>query len=140
VKNRWSIWLFVILFGAIGFATQRGREKSSSGEEFVGMWSGSWQATGGSGGFELTLEKDKDGAVAGKVSVTGEPTYKASFKELSFDGNKMKAKYDFTPSAADAEVWLTATFDGNKADGAWSLRVKADGSEVAAGTWSVAKK
>jgi hypothetical protein len=52
----------------------------------------------------------------------------------------MNAKYDFTPSAADAEVWLTATFDGNKADGTWSLRVKAEGSEVAAGTWSVTKK
>jgi len=135
-----GVWLLVFLFTGISVAAQRGPEKSSSGEEFVGVWSGSWQATGGSGGgFELTLEKNAD-AVAGRVSVTGEPTYKANFKTLSFDGKKMNAKYDYPPSAADAEVWLTATFDGNKADGTWSLRVKADGSEVAAGTWSVAKK
>jgi hypothetical protein len=140
VKSRSTFWLFVFLFSAICSAAQRGPEKSSSGEEFVGVWSGSWQATGSSGGFELTLEKNKDGGDAGRVSVTGEPTYKASFKALSFDGNKMNAKYDFPPSEADAEVWLTATFDGNKANGTWSLRVKADGSEVAAGTWSVTKK
>jgi hypothetical protein len=141
VRKRSSIWLFLFLLsGSICFAAQAGPEKSSSGEEFIGVWSGSWQGAGGSGGFELTLEKSKEGGVAGKVSVTGEPTYKATFKTLSFDGKKMNAKYDFPPSEADAEVWLTATFDGNKAEGTWSLRVKADGSEVAAGTWSVTKK
>lgn len=139
MRNRASIWLFLFLFNAICFAAQRGGEKSS-GAEFAGLWAGSWQATGSSGGFELTLEKNQDGGVAGKVSVTGEPTYKASFKALSFDANKMDAKYDFPPSPADAEVWLTAEFDGDKANGTWSLRAKADGSEVAAGTWSVTKK
>jgi hypothetical protein len=135
-----GVWLLLFLFTGICLAAQRGPEKSSSGEEFVGVWSGSWQATSSSGGFELTLEKNTDGGLAGRVSVTGEPTYKASFKALSFDGNKMNAKYDFPPSSADAEIWLAATFDGNKANGTWSLRVKADGSEVAAGTWSVTKK
>lgn len=140
MRKHSSIWLLLWLLATIGLAAQRGTEKSSSsGEDYVGVWSGSWQAAAGnSGGFELMLEQSKDG-VAGKVSVTGEPTYKALFKTLSFDGNKMNAKYDFPPSEADAEVWLTAAFDGNKADGTWSLRVKADGSEVAAGTWSVAK-
>src|SRR6476646_505176 len=90
------------------------------------------EGAGGSCVFEVTFEKNPD-AVVGKVSVTGEPTYKASFKALAFEGKKMNAKYDFPPNAADAEVWLTATFDGNRANGTWSLRVKADGSEVAAG-------
>ena len=128
-----------MLFTGIGSAAQRGPDKPSSGEEFVGVWSGTWEGAGGSGGFEVTFEKNPD-AVVGKVSVTGEPTYKASFKALSFEGKKMNAKYDFPPNAADAEVWLTATFDGNRANGTWSLRVKADGSEVAAGTWAVTKK
>lgn len=140
MRNRLTIWLLVFAFTAICVSAQRGPEKPSSGEEFAGVWSGSWQGTGSSGGFELTLEKNQDSGIAGKVSVTGEPTYKASFKALSFDGNKMNAKYDFPPSEATAEVLLTATFDGNKANGTWSLRVKADGSEVAAGTWSVTKK
>jgi hypothetical protein len=140
VRTRASVWLFLFLLSGIGSAAQRGSEKPSSGEEFIGVWSGSWKGAGGSGGFEVVLEKSKDGDVAGRVSVTGEPTYKATFKALSFDGKKMNAKYDFPPSEADAEVWLSATFDGNEANGTWSLRVKADGSEVAAGTWSVSKK
>jgi hypothetical protein len=140
VRDRSIVWLFLLLFGVVCSAAQRGPGGSSSGEEFVGVWSGTWEGAGGSGGFELTLEKSPESGVAGKVSVTGEPTYKASFKALSFDGKKMNAKYDFPPNEADAEVALAATFDGNNAKGTWSLRAKADGSEVAAGTWSVAKK
>jgi hypothetical protein len=87
----------------------------------------------------LTLEKPKEGALTGSVSVSGEPSYKATLKTVSFDGAKMTAKYDFTPDAA-AEVVLTATFDGNKASGNWSLLEKATGNEVASGGWKVARK
>ncbi len=51
----------------------------------------------------------------------------------------MTAKYDFPPND-QAEVVLVATFDGNTAKGTWSLRGKADGAEVVAGTWTVSKK
>jgi hypothetical protein len=51
----------------------------------------------------------------------------------------MTGAYDFTPNN-EAEVILTATFEGSTAKGSWSLRAKADGTEVAAGTWSVTKK
>ena len=115
------------------------QQGASTGEEFVGVWSGGWEGSGSSGGFELTLEKEKDGPVAGRVSVTGEPTYKATFKALSFEGKKMTARYDFPPSD-QAEVLLTATFDGNNAKGTWSLRTKSDGTEAVAGTWTVTKK
>jgi len=140
VRNKATVFLLVFLFSIIGFAQERGPDNSSTGEEFVGVWSGSWEGAGGSGGFELSLEKSKDTGVAGKVSVTGEPTYKASFKALSFDGKKMNAKYDFPPNEADAEVVLAAAFDGTSAKGTWSLRAKANDTEVAAGTWSVTKK
>jgi len=140
VRDRSIVWLFLLFFSVVCSTAQRGPGGSASGEEFVGVWSGTWEGGGGSGGFELTLEKTKETGVAGKVSVTGEPTYKASFKALSFDGKKMTAKYDFPPSEADAEVVLGATFDGNNAKGTWSLRTKADGSEVAAGTWTVTRK
>jgi hypothetical protein len=73
------------------------------------------------------------------VSVTGEPTYRAEFKKLSFDGNKMTAAYDFTPDE-QGEVIVTATFEGNTAKGTWALRAKADGTEVATGTLNVTKK
>jgi len=138
VRNRFWVVLLLVAFGAIVSATQRG-EGPPPGEQFVGTWSGSWEGAGSSGGFELTLEKSKEGAVTGKVSVTGEPTYSATFKSLAFDGKKMTAKYDFTPDPAN-EVALDATFDGDKATGAWSLLDKASGSEVVSGSWSVSKK
>ena len=51
----------------------------------------------------------------------------------------MSASYDFTPDPA-AEVMLAATFDGKKATGTWLVREKANGNEVAKGTWTVTKK
>ena len=139
VRKRGCVTLCLLFFSVICFGAQRGAEGSSNGEEFIAIWSGSWEGSGSSGGFEVTLEKGKDGPVTGKVSVTGEPTYKADFKALSFEGKKMTAKYDFPPSEL-AEVVLVATFDGNTAKGTWSLRAKADGAEVVAGTWTVTKK
>jgi hypothetical protein len=138
VRNRWCVWLCLVIFGAMCSAAQRGAEGSSSGEQFLGTWTGTWDGSG-SGGFELTLEKGKDGAVSGRVSVTGEPTYKATLKALSFDGKKMSAKYDFPPDEG-GEVTLSASFDGNTATGTWSLREKANDNEVARGGWTVAKK
>jgi hypothetical protein len=130
--------MWLLIFGAVCSAAQRGTEKASPGEQFLGTWAGTWDGAG-SGGFELTLEKGKEGEVSGRVSVTGEPTYKASCKALSFDGKKMNASYDFPPDQA-AEVVLAATFDGNTATGSWLLRVKADNNEVASGTWTVTRK
>jgi hypothetical protein len=129
--------LWLLIFGAVCSAAQKEAEKSP-GEQFLGTWSGSWDGAG-SGGFELTLEKGSDGAVGGKVSVTGEPTYKATFNSLSFEGNKMSAKYDFPPDEG-GEVVLAASFDGKTATGTWVLREKAGGNEVASGTWTVTKK
>ena len=123
----------------VGTASGQG-SSTTSAESYAGAWTGTWEGAGGGGGFELTLEKPKDGPMTGKVSVTGEPTYKANLKTLAFDGAKMTAKYDFTPDE-NAEVVLTATFDGKgAAAGEWSLREKASGNEVASGTWKVKKQ
>lgn len=132
-----SALLVVIL--VVCAAAQSAPDVKSNGDQYVGTWSGRWDSAESGGGFELTLEKGQDHALAGRVSVTGEPTYKATLKKLSFDGNKMTGAYDFTPND-QAEVILSAAFEGNTAKGTWSLRAKADGSEVAAGTWNVTKK
>lgn len=140
MRYRCCVWLWVFIFGAMCSAAQRGAEESSQGEQFVGTWTGTWEGPeASSGGFELTLEKAKDGALGGRVSVTGEPTYKAAFKALSFEGRKMSAKYDFPPDDR-AEVHLAASFDGNTVEGTWSLREKASDTEVARGSWAVSRK
>jgi hypothetical protein len=126
------LWLFML--GATALAAQGPAE-----DKLLGTWTGSWEGMGASGGFELTLEKSKEGPVTGKVSVTGEPTYNTAVKTLAFEGQKMNAKYDFPPDER-AEVVLTASFEGNKATGTWVLREKGTENQVANGTWTVAKK
>jgi hypothetical protein len=138
VKERIGVSVVAVLLATLCAAAQAPRDSQSNGSQFAGTWSGRWDGDGSGGGFELTIES-KESTLSGRVSVTGEPTYKATLKKLSFDGNKMAGVYDFTPDE-QAEVILAATFDGDTAKGTWSLRVKADGTEVARGTWNVTKK
>ena len=135
MRNLWCIGLYVLILGAV--CAGNGQRSGAPPDELLGLWTGSWEG-GGSGGFELTLAKGKDGAPGGGVSVTGEPTYKATLKTVSFDDKKMTATYDFPPDER-LEVILTATFDGDTAKGTWSAREKG-GSELASGTWTVKKK
>jgi hypothetical protein len=112
----------------------------SAQDKYMGVWSGGWQAAGGaSGGMEITLEKGKDAAAAGRVSVTGEPTYKATFKSVTLDGPKMTLRYDFPPDES-IEIVLEATVDGASAKGTWMAREKASGNVVADGTFDVTRK
>ena len=134
--QRSALCLCLLLYGVAGLAERQG----SAADPYLGTWTGTWEMPGvGSGGFELTLEKDKDGAVVGRVAVSGDPAYKAALRAVAFDGPKLTARYDFPPDER-AEVQLTATFDGNNARGTWSLREKAgNGDEAASGTWTVKK-
>jgi len=139
MQNRSLVWLLVIVFGcALASAPTRARQ-ASSGEEYAGTWSGTWDGSG-SGEFELTLEKGKDGAPAGKVAVTTDQgNYTADLKGLSFSGKNMSATYDF-PLDPSAEVAVAAAFDSGKAKGTWSLRPKGGGTEVVSGSFTVSKK
>jgi hypothetical protein len=139
VAKRSCICLCVLILGVALAGAQQGGGKESSASQFVGTWTGTWEGAGSSGGYELILEKGTDGALAGRVSVTGEPTYKATLKTLSFDGGKMTATYDFPPDDR-LEVALAATFDGNTAKGTWVARGRSGGAEVANGTWMVTRK
>jgi hypothetical protein len=137
VRRTCCVWLWVMVLSALCSAAQRG-DGPPPGEQFLGTWSGTWDGAG-TGGFELTLEKDKSSVIGGRVSVTGEPAYKATLKEVSFDGKKMAAKYDFPPDPG-GEIRLATTFDGETATGTWALHEKATGNQVATGTWTVKRK
>ena len=126
--------LTIVLAMALGGLLQ----STAPTDSFLGTWSGTWDGAG-TGGFELILEKVKDDALGCRVTVGGEPAYKATCKSVSFDGKKMTAKYDFPPDER-AEVILEAAFEGTTAKGSWSLREKATGNEVAAGGWAVSRK
>ena len=137
MRKNLAVYILLILFGVVG-AAQRGSGEASNGEQFVGTWTGSWYSGSSSGGLELTLAKGKDGAVGGRVSVSGDPTYKVAFKALSFDGNKMTAKYDAPPDAS-AEVSMTATFEGGKANGTWTAQTRGTEAPLT-GTWTVTRQ
>lgn len=136
------IFLCVCLAVLAG-AGMTAQEQKGAGSQFAGIWSGSWEGLGQSGGFELTLQPNKEpnneGAFGGRVAVTGEPTYQAALKTVSFEGTKMAATYDFPPDEA-IQISLTGTFDGSSAEGTWTARTKSDGNDVATGTWKVKKK
>lgn len=134
MRKTLTIWLCALILGVVVAAAEQARDDARAG-----TWSGTWEGEGSTGGFELTLEKGKDGPLTGRVSVTGEPTYKATLKTLTVDGNKLAATYDFPP-AEGAEVVLAATFDGSACKGTWVLRERTSGNAVAQGTFAVAKK
>jgi hypothetical protein len=129
----------LLILGVVCVAAQQAGADKGSAADFNGTWVGTWDGTGAGGGFDLMLETRKEGAPGGQVSVTGEPTYKATLKTLAFEGKKMVGTYDFPPDDR-AEVALTATFEGDTAKGTWTLRGKGDASQVASGTFTVKKK
>jgi hypothetical protein len=110
---------------------------AAAAKKYYGTWAGTWEGEGQSGGFDVTLEAGKDGKPGGFVSVTGEPTYKATLKTLAFDGAKMTATYDFPPDPS-VTVTLGATFEDTTAKGTWSLKSSSIGDH--SGTWAVKKK
>jgi hypothetical protein len=134
---RSCVWVLAALFCAALAGTAASTEQS--GADYAGQWTGTWDGSG-SGNFELTLEKAKDGGIAGKVAVTTEQgNYTADLKSVSFAANKMTATYDF-PLDPSAEVALAATFEAAKAAGTWSLRPKGGGAELVGGSFTVSKK
>lgn len=81
--------LIVVLVGVVSTHAQQLADGAAG--DLTGTWNGTWEGAGSSGGFELTLDKGKDGSPTGRVSVTGEPAYKAAIRMLSFEGKKMTA-------------------------------------------------
>jgi hypothetical protein len=134
-----NLILVVLVVISSGFAAAGAARQQQGGEQYAGVWSGSWEGSGSGGGFELTLDKPKDGAIAGRVSVTGEPTYKAELKSVTFDAAKMTARYDFPPDDS-LEVVITGTFDGKNVTGGWSVRQKGTADEVVNGSWKASRQ
>jgi hypothetical protein len=139
MRNQRLICVLVVAFcGAVSVAHGRAGQ-SSTGEKYAGTWAGAWDGAG-SGQFELTLEKSKDGPITGKVAVTTDGgNYDADLKSIAFDGPKMTAKYDF-PLDPSSEVAVAATFEDRSAKGTWSLHPKGQDTEIAGGTWTVNRK
>jgi hypothetical protein len=130
------IGMVAVLGAGVGISSAA----DSGGKEYVGTWVGTWEGAGGAGRFELTLAAGADGKVTGGVSV-GQDTgdYVAKFVSVSFEGNKLTARYSYTPDE-QADIAVTATFEGKNAKGAWNMVPKGQETAMASGTWTVTKK
>ena len=130
--GKWFAAAAIALLGAVAVA-------QSDIAAFVGTYGGTWEG-GGTGRFDLTIEKGSDGQPAGGVSVgTDQGDYTAKFKELSFDGQSMQARYEF-PLDSQADIMVAGTFNGPAAEGSWTLVAKGGDQSVAGGSWKVQKK
>jgi hypothetical protein len=137
-RSWWGVFAAAVVLIA-GVVTLMPAAMSADDNPYVGTWAGTWEG-GGSGRFDLTIERDAAGALSGGVSVgTDQGDYVAKFKELSFDGGKMKAKYDF-PLDAQAEVAISGAFAAADAQGQWQLQPQGQDQPFAGGTWTVKKK
>jgi hypothetical protein len=130
--KRWFAAATLALLGALAMA-------QTDIAAFVGTWNGTWEG-GGTGRFDLTIERSSDGQPSGGVSVgTDQGDYTAKFKELSFEGQTLSARYEF-PLDPQADVKVTGTFNGTSAEGTWDLVAKGGDQSFAGGTWKVARK
>ena len=134
MTRRFCLSLSLLIFATVSFSLQAAQAADPSG-----TWTGTWEGAGGNGGIEIVFEKGKDGALGGRVSVTGELTYKATLKTVTVEGQKLSWTYDFPPDES-IEVRMAATIDGQSIKGIWSARPKAGGDEVASGTLTAEKK
>jgi hypothetical protein len=139
LANQRRLGLLLLLVCSIASAASMDARQPANADQYAGMWSGTYDGAG-TGQFDMTLDKAKDGAMTGKVNVTTDGgNYSADLKSVSFEGAKMTAKYDF-PLDPSAEVIMTATFEGSAAKGTWSLRPKGQSDELASGGITVTKK
>src|SRR5262245_59646325 len=131
--------LFVILsllcFCLAGLA----QEQTAGEKNLVGAWAGSWDG-GSSGTFEMTITKDADGKLGGRITPKpeGGESYTASFKSVALADGKVILKVAIPGD--EAEVTVEATLDGSVLKGTYSVRSKEDGREVDVGTITASKK
>jgi hypothetical protein len=63
------MWLLLLVCGTLGATAGPAARQAKSGEQYAGMWTGTYDGSG-TGPFEMTLGRNQDGAMMGKVNVT----------------------------------------------------------------------
>lgn len=132
-----TIALMMLIGGAAGQA--RSGAPQAGAPDYLGVWAGSWDGPS-SGEFDLTLGRDTEGKLQGKIAVTaGSPPYTSDLKAIALDGADFTARYDY-PLDEGGEVTLQITFDGRSGKGSWILRPPGQAGEAARGTLALSRK
>jgi hypothetical protein len=133
--------LSVVMLTLMWAAGQFGVAMAAEGDQYVGMWKGTWEGAGAGGRFDLSITRGSDGKLAASVSVgTDMGDYNAKFSTTTITGDKLAGAYDYPPDA-QGEVTITGSFEPKDAIGTWSLGAKGKpGGQAIAGTWKVTKQ
>jgi hypothetical protein len=131
----------VLMLAIICAAGQIGVASAADGDQYVGVWKGTWEGAGAGGRFDLTFTRSSDGKLAASVSVGSDMgDYNAKFGTLTITGDKLAGAYEYPPDP-QGEVTITGSFEPKDAIGTWSLGAKGKpGAQAIAGTWKVTKQ
>ncbi len=131
----------VLMLAVMWAAGQLGAAAAAAGDQYVGIWRGTWEGAGAVGRFDLTFAKESDGKLSASASVgTDAGDYNAKFSTVTVTGDKLAGAYDYPPDP-QGEVIITGSFDPKNAIGTWSLGAKGQpGGQAIAGTWKVTKQ
>jgi uncharacterized membrane protein len=114
-------------------------QQNSGDKTLVGAWAGAW--TGGSNGtFEMTVTKEADGKLGGKITPKreGGESYTVPFNSVAMAESKVTLK--LSDPNGEADITLELTLEGSAMKGKYSVRIKADGNEVESGAITANKK
>ncbi len=136
---RYLVMVCLLMLAGGGSGHAQASATTAAAADYLGVWVGSWDGPS-NGEFDLTLDKNADGALHGKIAVTaGSPPYTSELKTVTLDGASFTGKYDY-PLDDGGEVTLQATFDGRTGKGGWVLRPQGQEGEVARGTLALSRK
>jgi hypothetical protein len=133
MRKSWVVCLLIVVLSAFGYAQEK--------DSHLGTWAGTWAGAdgGASGELQIIIENGKGSALGGQIKATGgDSGHTATFKSLSFEGNKMTGKYDY-PLGDGGLIVLEGTFDKASGKGTWVLTPPGQ-TEGPHGTWTLAKK
>ncbi|HTB90606.1 MAG TPA: hypothetical protein VK743_21740 [Steroidobacteraceae bacterium] len=131
----------VVMLTLICAAGQISLASAADGDQYIGIWKGTWEGAGAGGRFDLTFTRGSDGKLAASVSVgTDMGDYNAKFSTLTVTADKLAGAYEYPPDP-QGEVTITGSFEPKQAIGTWSLGAKGKpGGQAIAGTWKVTKQ
>lgn len=110
---------------------------NAAADQFAGAWSGTWEGGGAGGTLALNISADVTGGDVAVGQDAGD--YTSKFSSVTIEGNRMTARYPYTPDP-QADIVLTGTFEGGAASGDWNMVEKGGSTAFTTGTWKVARK
>jgi hypothetical protein len=122
----------------------RGQGNSSGGQNYIGLWGGTWIRENGvpKGTISYALSRDNKGQWRGTVKFKYEnqpEEYKADLQSLQIADGKMKAKFEIVNGKGAREFTVEGKFQGNKLEGSATFSRKGSTDIVGKWTWKTTR-